>query len=370
LQDDAMILSNTTNVVFAAGQPGLLFPAIPVADELRRLMPQVRAVFVGAGGVAEFRQISAAGYEYCSLGVPSDSGRPAGVLQRLWSGGVERSFVRRCRPAAVVWMGGTLGGGLGRAAVRQRIPLILFEIEARVGGETQRLAPLADLVFTAFDQARDALASSCPVRVIGIPARRRVCSGELLDSPPGNGRAAANRRRLVILADGQPNGSLNTAVSQALVQLRPLLGEWLVVHQAPARDIRPLRRTYYRSKIDAVVTTNVHRLGMLLSRADLIVAAPTPSSVGEVAAATSATILTTGSGEIGRRLSLATAMRDSGACVSVADTASGAIWANSLNPLLSSEDRRRSLADAKQRFFRADAAWHMATAIRDLASRD
>jgi hypothetical protein len=106
---------------------------------------------------------------------------------------------------------------------------------------------------------------------------------------------------------------------------------------------------------------------MVLHRADLVVAAPTPASVGEIAAAPAATVLMGGARQ---ELSLATAMRNSGTCVLVAETASEADWVKTLHSLLSSADRRQSLAAAKQRFFRADAAWHMAIAIRDLASRE
>ena len=120
-------------VVFSGGGTGgHLYPALAIADALRDLRPDVRAVFVGAERGLEARILPSRGEEHLLLPVHGFD------RSRLWSAWrvvtglvvglfrVARLF-RRIRPDVVVVTGGYAGAAAGIGAGLMRVPLVLQE---------------------------------------------------------------------------------------------------------------------------------------------------------------------------------------------------------------------------------------------------
>jgi UDP-N-acetylglucosamine--N-acetylmuramyl-(pentapeptide) pyrophosphoryl-undecaprenol N-acetylglucosamine transferase len=365
--DSPMILSDTTNIVIAGGgTTDVLLPGLAVADELRTLVLRPRIIFAGSGDSSEYQQVRDSGYEYQVAGSHRDVSWRRGIIHRLIGPSPVRRVLTGARPALVLSMGGEVGEAVGRAASRMGLPLIVFEPHVHVSHATRRLAPLADLICLAFDETKQELAASCPVRVTGIPVRR----SEMLAGDGGpsaeDSRSGRRIRRLVILGDDEHSRQLNAVLPRALKQLSNRLLNWRVVHRAKSDEVRPIRRMYARSGIDAVATAHVHKLPELLARADLVIAATSLMELVTVAAAGRPTIVAVGSdgsaswqSEVGRNLAR------NGACVVVDEVDQQSRWTRVLGPLLSSQQGRRRLQTAMQSQFRRDAAWHLASMIHD-----
>ena len=75
-------------LISGGGTGGHIFPALSIANALRRRMPDVEILFVGAEGRMEMERVPAAGYKIVGLPVSGFDRkrlwRNFGVLMRLW----------------------------------------------------------------------------------------------------------------------------------------------------------------------------------------------------------------------------------------------------------------------------------------------
>jgi UDP-N-acetylglucosamine--N-acetylmuramyl-(pentapeptide) pyrophosphoryl-undecaprenol N-acetylglucosamine transferase len=369
-----MIQVNATNFVLAGGsEPGLLLAGLAIADELRAIVPHARFLFAGSGAADECRRVCHAGYEYLALGSPPES-RRSRAWRLPWTGwGEERRLLKRIRPAAVISLGGAIGESFGHAAAGQGLPLAVLEQHVTASRATRRLATKAAVVCLGFEETRLRLAANCPVRVTGIPiARSRLLSADDIrasDAVSDGDTVPAKSRRLVILGDGGPRRELSASLPRAISRLEEHLPNWRVVHRTRFDEVRPVQRLYRRLGVDAVTTGHIHNLSAVLARSDLVIAITPPTDVVELAA--SATPIVAAIGADARECSqvrTARTLAQNGACVVVDEPDQELVWARVLEPLLRDNVQRRQLAAAMQRHLRTDAAWQVASMIRDLVS--
>ncbi len=365
-----MIQVNTTNFVFAGGsEPGLLLAGLAIADELRAIVPHARFLFAGSGAEDECRRICHAGYEYVAFGIPPHL-RPSRAWRWPWTGwGEERRLLKRTRPAAVISLGGAIGESVGHAAAGLGLPLAVLEQHVTASRATRRLATKAAVVCLGFEETRHRLAANCPVRVTGVPMARfgLLATDESTASEVTPGAASAKSRRLVILGDGGPRREMSAALPRAISRLEEHLPNWRVVHRTRFDEVRPVQRLYRRLGVDAVTTGHIHNLSAVLARSDLVIAMTPPTDVVELAASATPIVAAIGADAPDcTQVRTARTLARSGACAVVDEPDQELAWARILEPLLRDSGHRRQLAAAMQRHLRTDAAWQVASMIRDL----
>lgn len=167
-------------VVFSGGGTGgHLYPALAVADELRSLQPDVRALFIGSRRGIEGRILAERGEWHLLLPVQGlDRSRPARSL--LGVAGIVGSIVRtlrlfaELRPEAVVVTGGYASAPAGIAAVLTGTPLVLQEPNAVPGLVTKLLSRWGARIHVSFPEAVDRLPAGRERTVVsGNPVRPR-----------------------------------------------------------------------------------------------------------------------------------------------------------------------------------------------------
>lgn len=164
-------------VVSGGGTGGHLYPALAIADGLRAVRPDVRAVFVGAERGLEASVLPERGEEHLLLPV---RGIDRSDLLGSWRAvtglliGIAR-VIRRftaLRPDVVIVTGGYAGAAAGIAAGLMGIPLVLQEQNSYPGAVTRLLTRFASRIHLAFPEAIDHLpvaATRCVVS--GNPVR-------------------------------------------------------------------------------------------------------------------------------------------------------------------------------------------------------
>ena len=166
-------------LMVAGGTGGHIFPALAVAEELRR-----RGAVRGAGFVIEFvgthrpleaKLIPAAGFTLRTVNAAGLKG--IGGIQRLRNllvlprTAVEVACILRTfKPQVVVGVGGYLAGPVLLEAALVNIPTILIEPNARPGFTNRLLAPVVRAAAVGFEETANLFGSKATVT--GHPVRR------------------------------------------------------------------------------------------------------------------------------------------------------------------------------------------------------
>ncbi len=141
-------------LISGGGTGGHIFPALSIANALRRRDPSTRILFVGALGRMEMERVPAAGYEIVGLPVAGfDRKRPwrnFKVLLKLWkSMRLARKVLKDFAPDACVGVGGYASGPMLKEAQKRGIPTLLQEQNSYAGVTNKLLAKKAKAICVA-----------------------------------------------------------------------------------------------------------------------------------------------------------------------------------------------------------------------------
>lgn len=143
-------------IISGGGTGGHIFPALSIANALRRRMPDCEILYVGAEGRMEMERVPAAGYEIIGLPVAgfdrNHFWRNIPVLKKLWKSlRLARKTVKSFRPDCVIGVGGYASGPVLKAAQRMRIPTLLQEQNSYAGVTNKLLAKKAKAICCAYE---------------------------------------------------------------------------------------------------------------------------------------------------------------------------------------------------------------------------
>lgn len=143
-------------ILSGGGTGGHIFPAIAIANEIKKLVPQADILFVGALGKMEMEKIPNAGYKIIGLPIAGLQRRftlsnlklPFLILQSLLK---TRKIIKEYKPDVVVGTGGYASGPLLKAAVHFDIPALLQEQNSYAGITNKLLSRKASKICVAYE---------------------------------------------------------------------------------------------------------------------------------------------------------------------------------------------------------------------------
>ena len=129
-------------IISGGGTGGHIFPAISVANALRRIDPEIDILFVGAEGRMEMEKVPSAGYKIVGLPVAGFnrnlSLKNFTVLYKLIKSlFLARKVIREFNPDVVVGVGGYASGPILRQAGKMGIPYSSSGTEQLCRGDKQ-----------------------------------------------------------------------------------------------------------------------------------------------------------------------------------------------------------------------------------------
>lgn len=143
-------------IISGGGTGGHIFPAIAIADEIKRRNPEAEILFVGAKGKMEMDKVPAAGYKIEGLTI-------AGLQRKITMSNFllpfklassmlkARSIVRNFKPQVVVGVGGYASGPTLKAATMLRVPALIQEQNSFPGKTNKLLAKNVRSICTAYE---------------------------------------------------------------------------------------------------------------------------------------------------------------------------------------------------------------------------
>lgn len=211
-------------LIAGGGTGGHLFPALAVAEELKKQGAEI--LFVGTRTGVEARIVPQHGYpvEFISVAgfkrgrIFSNLSFPGKVAASLLE---SRRILRDFKPQAALGTGGYVCGPVLLMAKMARVPLLLQEQNSYPGVTTRVLARWARQVFLNFEEAARYFPKGTRWRHVGNPVRTGLT---LLDKEAAVDQWSLNPDLPTLFVFGGSQGalSLNRAVTQALCELGSL----------------------------------------------------------------------------------------------------------------------------------------------------
>lgn len=143
-------------IISGGGTGGHIFPALAIANALKKLDAKTEILFVGANGRMEMEKVPAAGYKIIGLDI---QGFQRSALSKnlllpfkvLGSVRKSLSIIKDFKPHAVVGVGGYASGPLLYAASLKGIPYLIQEQNSYAGITNKYLGKKAKKICVAFD---------------------------------------------------------------------------------------------------------------------------------------------------------------------------------------------------------------------------
>lgn len=205
------------------GTGGHLFPAVAVANEIKRMKPESEILFVGSKSKIEGRVIPELGYRFKSIWIKGFSRKfnlsniifpvklVVSVLQSLFI-----SF--RFKPIVAIGSGGYVAGPAIWAASVMGAKIILMESNSYPGVTTRLLEKYADEVHISFEDSKKYLRQLAKLKLTGNPVRSELGKTNKTEAIKHFG-LDENKFTILVLGGSLGALSINEAVAGCVEEL-------------------------------------------------------------------------------------------------------------------------------------------------------
>ncbi len=355
-------------MVAGGGTGGHLFPALAIADEINRLQPKSRFLFLGTKGKIEARVVPERGYPFRTIWISGFHRRltfdnllfPFKVLVSL----VQSLFViRQFRPDVIIGTGGYVCGPILFVGSLLGIPTAIHESNSYPGVTTRLLAGRATKIFIGFDEARRWLRRTDHVVFVGTPTR------EILGTTPKDEarkffHIADDKKTLLVVGGSLGAASINDAVLESLQGL--MAAGIQLVWQTGRNDYERVRNIIGDTQI-GWLGPFIDRMEYAFGAADLIVCRAGATTIAEVTRVGKPAVVIPYPFAAGdHQTHNAKSLTDAGAAVMIPDKEVRQSLKETVLQLLNDRQRLMAMSEASLRLGRPGAAREIAETVLDM----
>jgi UDP-N-acetylglucosamine--N-acetylmuramyl-(pentapeptide) pyrophosphoryl-undecaprenol N-acetylglucosamine transferase len=219
-------------IISGGGTGGHIFPAISVANALRRIDSEIEILFVGAEGRMEMEKVPSAGYKIVGLPVAgfyrSLTIKNFSVLFKLVKSlFLARKIIKEFDPDVVVGVGGYASGPVLRQAGWMGIPTLIQEQNSYAGITNKLLAKKASTICVAYDNMEKYFPAKKIIKT-GNPVRQNF---DNLDNLHNEALAFFKLKRdipvILVLGGSLGAGSINKSLSENIQKMITSGYQWL-----------------------------------------------------------------------------------------------------------------------------------------------
>jgi len=273
-------------IISGGGTGGHIFPAISIANALKKKMPDADILFVGALGRMEMERVPAAGYPIEGLPVSGfDRKNMFRNIKVLWdilhSLLLARRIVSRFKPDVVIGVGGYASAPTLRAASALGIPTLIQEQNSYAGVTNKILGKKAKRICVAY-HGMERFFQKDKIVITGNPVRQDLFSVKP-NSPEAYQFFGLNPKKKTLLIVGGSLGArtINQSIIAGLTQLST--SDVQVIWQTGKFYIDNARKAAEPfASTDLLVTDFVSRMDLAYSIADLVISRAGASSISEL----------------------------------------------------------------------------------------
>ena len=280
-------MNETRIIISGGGTGGHIFPAVSIANAIKRLCPNAKILFVGALGRMEMQRVPAAGYDIKGLPVrglirPLWSPKNIGVaLDFLKSKRMVKSILKEFDPQVAVGVGGYASAATLDAAAAMGIPCLIQEQNSYAGVTNKHLAAKVQKICVAYDGMERFFPAQKIVKT-GNPVRQNLLDTTLSKEEALQQFGLQPERKTILIVGGSLGArTLNESVLSHIHQLRESQVQF--IWQTGKFYSEQIRQQLQQMPPvpNLVVTDFIADMGAAYKAADLVVSRAGASSISE-----------------------------------------------------------------------------------------
>jgi UDP-N-acetylglucosamine--N-acetylmuramyl-(pentapeptide) pyrophosphoryl-undecaprenol N-acetylglucosamine transferase len=345
-------------IISGGGTGGHIFPAVAIANEIRRREPTADILFVGANGRMEMTRVPEAGYEIVGLDItglqrrltPQNLLFPMRVFRSVRKAG---KLVESFRPDAVVGVGGYASAPVLLAATSRGIPSLIQEQNSYAGLVNKLLGRRVNKICVAYEGMESFFPADKMV-LTGNPVRTEIARGNRAEAQQFFG-LDATKKTLLIIGGSLGARTLNLATAAALPRLREagiqLLWQTGKLYYPEAQRHAA---NYAADKLQALEF--IQRMDLAYAAADVVISRAGALSVSELCLTGKASVLVPSPNVAeDHQTKNALALVSKGAAVLITDEHAAARLYDETLRLLADAERQRQLSERVHELARPNA---------------
>ncbi len=224
--------NNIRIIISGGGTGGHIFPAISIANALKRIDQGLEILFVGAEGRMEMDKVPAAGYEIKGLPVAgfyrSLTPKNIIVLYKFFrSMSLAKKIITEFKPDVVVGVGGYASGPVLRQAGKMGIPTLLQEQNSYAGITNRMLAKRASVICVAYEGMEKYFPAE-KIKKTGNPVR---VSSDISEKLRNEALEFFNLEKdipvILVLGGSLGAGTINTSLADNVERLKDENLQWI-----------------------------------------------------------------------------------------------------------------------------------------------
>ena len=273
-------------IISGGGTGGHIFPAISIANALKKRFPDADILFVGALGRMEMERVPAAGYPIEGLPISGfDRKNMLRNIKVVWnllrSLVLARRIISRFKPNVAIGVGGYASAPTLRAASALGVPTVIQEQNSYAGVTNKLLAKKAKRICVAYE-GMDRFFPKDKVILTGNPVRQDLFSvGPKTEEAYQFFNFDPKKKTILVVGGSLGARTINQSIIAGLdklaetdVQIIWQTGKFYI------EDARKAAEPFISPNL--LVTDFVSRMDMAYSIADLLVSRAGASSISEL----------------------------------------------------------------------------------------
>ncbi|MDP2174836.1 MAG: undecaprenyldiphospho-muramoylpentapeptide beta-N-acetylglucosaminyltransferase [Bacteroidota bacterium] len=209
-------------IISGGGTGGHIFPALAIAEEIKRRYPNCDILFVGAIGRMEMEKVPLAGFHI--VGLPIIGIQRAITIQNLYvpfkllSSLIKaQKIIKEFNPQVVIGVGGYASAATLYMAARKRIPCLIQEQNSFAGLTNKLLGKIVTKICVAYP-SMERFFPSHKIYLTGNPVRKEILQLEQYNQAEEKEKLGFNKEMPLVLVLGGSLGarSINNSIQAKL----------------------------------------------------------------------------------------------------------------------------------------------------------
>lgn len=290
-------MKNPRIIISGGGTGGHIFPAVSIANALKKLQPETEILFVGAKDRMEMQRVPQAGYKIVGLPVkglirplwnPKNIGILIDFLKSKWQ---VKKIIKEFKPDVAVGVGGYASAATLNAAYDMGIPCLIQEQNSFAGLTNKTLARKASKICVAYE-GMERFFPADRILLTGNPVRQNLADTLLSkEEAVAEFRFTPNKPVILLIGGSLGARTLNSSILKSLELIRNsnIQFIWQTGSYYKENITQELER--YGTPRNLYVTDFIRGMDKAYKAADLVISRAGASSISELCLLGKASIL-------------------------------------------------------------------------------